>query len=236
VSSLLDVRNLSVAYGAIRAVRDVSLQVNSGEAVAILGANGAGKSTLLRAISGLVRPKGGTIEFDDLAIAGRRPARIAKLGLIHVPEGRQVFARLTVHENLSLGAFAHADPASLRSRLDEIIEIFPRLAERLDQVAGTLSGGEQQMLAIGRGLMSQPRLIMLDEPSMGLSPILTRTIFKALEVVRQKMAVLVVEQNVRAALAFATRGYLLESGQIIASGQSAELSEESIRTAYLGRT
>jgi branched-chain amino acid transport system ATP-binding protein len=188
----------------------------------------------LRAVSGLIRPKAGTIEFDAHQIAGKRPAQIARLGLVHVPEGRQIFARLTVRDNLSLGALAHIDSAAIDVRLDEVLEIFPRLAERLGQVAGTLSGGEQQMLAIGRGLMSRPRLLMLDEPSMGLSPILTRTIFKALQVVRQRMAVLVVEQNVRAALAFATRGYLLESGEIIASGTPEVLTDESIRAAYLG--
>lgn len=233
--ALLNVKGLSVAYGAIRALQDVSLQVNAGEAVAILGANGAGKSTLLRAISGLIRARAGTVEYDGLLTLGKRPAQIARLGLVHVPEGRQVFARLTVRDNLHLGAFAHTGSTSLQGRLDEVLEIFPRLAERLDQVSGTLSGGEQQMLAIGRGLMARPRLLMLDEPSMGLSPLLTRTIFKALEVVRDRTAVLVVEQNVRAALAFATRGYLLESGQVIASGNSAELSDESIRAAYLGR-
>jgi branched-chain amino acid transport system ATP-binding protein len=235
VTSLLEAEDLVVSYGAIQALQAVSVRVGQGEAVAILGANGAGKTTLLRAIAGLARPVKGGIRFDGRDLTRMRPAARAKLGIAMVPEGRQVFSRLTVFDNLRLGSYARN---LRRFGVDDarpVFELFPRLEERRDQLAGTLSGGEQQMLAIGRALTARPRLLMLDEPSMGLSPILVRVIVDAMQEIKSDVTILLVEQNVRAALDVASRGYLLESGQITASGASADLTEESIQAAYLGR-
>jgi len=231
---LLEVEELNVSYGSIKAVLGVSLEVHSGEAVAILGANGAGKTTLLRALSGLIRPRSGRVRFDGQDTVGMRPAAIMQRGLVHVPEGRQVFSRLTVRENLVTGSL-HAKARNSRAEtISQVFELFPRLAERKDQLAGTLSGGEQQMLAIGRAIMGRPRLLMLDEPSMGLSPRLTSTIYAALRDIKETVPILLVEQNVRAALSLATRGYLLQSGVIINEGPAKALTDQSIRAAYLG--
>jgi branched-chain amino acid transport system ATP-binding protein len=234
MSASLEVGGLCVSYGAIEALRDVTLAVEPGETVAILGANGAGKSTLLRTISGLMKPTAGEIVLAGEPIACMRPARIARRGVAHVPEGREVFARLTVLENLRLGT-----PAAQRGRYAELCErafaLFPRLADRRDQAAGTMSGGEQQMLAIARALMSEPRLLMLDEPSMGLSPLVVQAIFASLQEIQGQMSVLLVEQNARAALELAQRGYLLESGRVVATGAAGELGPQAIEAAYLGR-
>jgi branched-chain amino acid transport system ATP-binding protein len=235
VSNLLSAEGVVVSYGAIEALQGISVHVEQGEAVTILGANGAGKTTLLRALSGLVRPRAGRIEFDGCDVTKMRPAARAKLGIAMVAEGRQVFSRLSVFDNLRLGAYVRRDHRFTDADAQPVFELFPRLEERRNQLAGTLSGGEQQMLAIGRALLSHPRLLMLDEPSMGLSPILVRTIVQALRGINLEVTILLVEQNARAALELASRGYLLESGRIIASGPSAELTDESIKAAYLGR-
>lgn len=234
VAALLQVDSLSVTYGAIAALHNVSVRVEEGERVAILGANGAGKSSLLRAVSGLVGITTGSVRMAGQELTTMRPAQIARLGVTHVPEGRQVFGRLTVRDNLRIGGLERPGGPSEHARMEYVLQLFPRLSERLNQIAGTLSGGEQQMLAIGRGLMARPRLIMLDEPSMGLSPLLVRVIFEALDSIGETTTVLIVEQNVRAALAFAKRGYLLEAGQVIAEGSPDALTDESIRAAYLG--
>jgi len=235
MTPLLEVENLSISYGAIQALRNVSIRVEPGEAVAILGANGAGKSTLLRALSGLLKPESGRIRFDGRETSSLRPAQLVKLGVVQVPEGRQMFSRLTVLDNLRLGGYVQRRGAFHEREAEPVFELFPPLAARKQQLAGTLSGGEQQMLAIGRALMAKPRLLMLDEPSMGLAPRLAQGIFEALKRINIESTVLIVEQNVRAALALATRGYLLEAGEIIASGASTSLTDESIRAAYLGR-
>lgn len=235
MTPLLEVEDLSVSYGAIEALRHISIRVETSEAVAILGANGAGKSTLLRALSGLLKPDAGSIRFDGKSIAGLRPAQLVKLGIVHVPEGRHMFTRLTVLNNLRMGAYVQRRGGFDQRQADPAFDLFPQLASRRHQLAGTLSGGEQQMLAIGRALMAKPRLLMLDEPSMGLAPRLVKSIFEALKQMNADATILIVEQNVRAALGLATRGYLLEAGEIIAAGPSASLTEESIRAAYLGR-
>lgn len=232
--SLLEVRNLFVHYGAIAALRDLSLTVEAGEIVALLGSNGAGKTTALRAISGLVR-SAGSVTFDGVDVRKRTPADIVRLGLGHAPEGRRIFARMTVRENLELGAYT-VQRRSAHERMEEIIDIFPRLRERLSQRAGTLSGGEQQMLAIGRALMSRPRLLMLDEPSLGLSPLLVQTIFQVIaEVNARGTAILLVEQNARQALAISARGYVLETGSLRFEGRSSALRDDpAVADAYLG--
>lgn len=232
---LLEVNHITVSYGAIRALRDVSIVVRQSESVAILGANGAGKSTLLRTISGLVRPERGTITFDGTNLNSKRPAQIARKGIVHVPEGRLILTRLTVLDNLRLGAIGSGQRDLADRDAQVIYDLFPRLQERKAQLAGTLSGGEQQMLAIGRALAARPRLLMLDEPSMGLSPILVASIFAALRQIQKSVAILLVEQNVRAALSLAERGYLLSSGSLRAEGPAKSLTQDSIEAAYLGR-
>lgn len=236
MTDLLTVDRITVSYGAIAALRSVSVVVGRSESIAVLGANGAGKSTLLRAISGLVKPRQGSVMFDGVSLVGMRPAAIARLGIVQVPEGRLIFTRLTVYENLLLGAIGAGHRQLSARTVRAIYQLFPRLEERKAQMAGTLSGGEQQMLSIGRALAAQPRMLMLDEPSMGLSPIAVATIFGALCEVRKSVAILIVEQNVRAALSLAQRGYLLESGVVAAQGQAEGLTQESIEAAYLGRT
>ena len=233
---MLEVKGLDVSYGDVPALRDVSMTVGEGESVSALGANGAGKSTLLRTISGLLRPRQGTIELDGTRL-DRLPAyEIAALGIAHVPEGRRVLPDLSVEENLQLGAYLPKPKARRKETLAWIYEIFPRLAERRRQRAGTLSGGEQQMLAVGRGLMLRPRILMLDEPSLGLAPIVVDMTFeKIAEVRREGIAILLVEQNVQRALGLTDRGYVLEQGRIVLQGTSRELLETPhVKVAYLG--
>lgn len=232
---LLEVNNISVCYGAIEAVHDVSFSVEEGETVTLIGANGAGKSTVLKTVSGLMRPKTGEITFAGSRLAAAPPDKILSLGLAHVPEGRRVFARMTVEENLEMGAFTRPTEEAQALRR-EVYARFPRLAERKKQMAGTLSGGEQQMLAIGRALMSKPRLLMLDEPSMGLAPLLVEQIFSIIrELHAAGTTILLVEQNARMALSVADRGYVLEGGRIVLSDRaSALLDNDAVRSAYLG--
>lgn len=227
---------VSASYGAVPAVSDVSIAVGEGEAVGLLGANGAGKSTTLRAISGLVRPTSGTITFLGTNIASLPAYQIAALGIAHVPEGRQVFPELTVKENLEIGAYISSAKAARARTLDLVFTIFPVLAERRKQLAGTMSGGEQQMLAVGRGLMLQPRLLMLDEPSLGLAPVMTDATFQKIqEIHAMGTAILLVEQNVSRALSLVQRAYVLESGKVIMQGTSAELANNrQVQAAYLG--
>jgi len=236
VPPLLSVDSVVAAYGEVRALWGVSLVVDEGEIVTLLGANGAGKTTTMRVLSGLIRPRSGTVTFDGLAVHRLPPPRIVQAGLVQIPEGRRLWPRMTVLENLELGAYA---PHLRRRRLEGlewVFSLFPRLAERRIQLAGTLSGGEQQMLAIGRGLMSRPRLLMLDEPSLGLAPILVREVFRIIEEINTRgVTVLLVEQNVRQALEVAHRGYVLETGRIVQSGAAADLLEDPrIKQAYLG--
>jgi branched-chain amino acid transport system ATP-binding protein len=227
---------VSASYGAVPAVSDVSIEVGEGEAVGLLGANGAGKSTTLRAISGLVRPTSGTITFLGTNIASMPAYRITTLGIAHVPEGRQVFPELTVKENLEIGAYIPSAKAVRARTLDLVFTIIPVLAERRKQHAGTMSGGEQQMLAVGRGLMLQPRLLMLDEPSLGLAPVMTDATFQKIqEIHAMGTAILLVEQNVSRALSLVQRAYVLESGKVIMQGTSAELANNGqVQAAYLG--
>lgn len=236
MSELLSIKDLRVAYGAIEALHGINLTVHEGEAVAVLGANGAGKTTLLRAISGLVRPKAGRIVLAGEDIGGRAAHRIARLGVSHVPEGRMVFARLSVLDNLRLGAWPRHGGGLPPKTAEPVFALFPRLAERKDQLAGTLSGGEQQMLAVARSLVSGPRILLLDEPSMGLSPVMAQTIFSALKTINgdQGVALLLVEQNITRALEVAQQGYILERGTIATSGPSGSLSTQAIKSAYLG--
>ena len=232
---MLKVDNLNVYYGAIHAVKGVSLEVKEGEIVTLIGANGAGKSTVLQTISGLLRSKTGDITFMDKSIAQALPHKIVEGGLAHVPEGRRVFQRMTVQENLEMGAYTRPGSETAKG-LENAFELFPRLKERRKQIAGTLSGGEQQMLAMGRALMSRPKLLMLDEPSMGLAPILVEQIFEIIEDMNKNGAtILLVEQNAQMALSVADRGYVLETGSIAVSGTGLELSQsDDIRKAYLG--
>ena len=232
---MLEVRDLLVSYGEIRAVKGISLNVAAGEIVALLGSNGAGKTTTLKTVSGLLAPRSGEILFDGESLRGMPPHLIVRKGIAHVPEGRHVFNRLTVWENLEMGAYARSD-AGAAADLDRVFVLFPRLWERRRQRAGTLSGGEQQMLAIGRALMANPRLLLLDEPSMGLAPVLVEQIFETVQSVnRQGTTVLLVEQNAALALEVATRAYVLETGTIVLSGAAADLARhEDVRRAYLG--
>jgi len=234
--SLLALQQLQVSYGGIRAVKGIDLEVGAGELVCLIGANGAGKTTTLKAITGLVRPAAGRVLYDGEEISGRRVHEIARRGLAMVPEGRGVFAQLTIEENLAMGAYARADRTAVQSDVERVFTLFPRLKERRAQTAGTLSGGEQQMLAMARALMSRPRLLLLDEPSMGLAPLMVERIF---EVVRQIAAegvtLLLVEQNARLALETSHRGYVLDGGTITISGESrALLGDPRVREAYLG--
>jgi branched-chain amino acid transport system ATP-binding protein len=227
---------VSAGYASVPAISDISIAVGEGEAVGLLGANGAGKSTTLRAISGLVRPTSGTITFFGQAITALPAYKVTELGIAHVPEGRQVFPELTVKENLEIGAYIARAKAARARTLELVFNIFPILAERRRQFAGTLSGGEQQMLAVGRGLMLQPRLLMLDEPSLGLAPVVTDATFQKIqEIHAMGTAILLVEQNVSRALTLVQRAYVLESGKVIMQGTSAELvNNQQVQTAYLG--
>ena len=226
---------LDVYYGEIHALKGVSLEVHRGEIVALLGNNGAGKTTTLRTISGLLAPRRGAIHLEDQAIAGMPAHEVVGLGIAHVPEGRRIFNRLTVRENLMMGAFLRKD-AEVVGDLERVFSLFPRLQERITQVAGTLSGGEQQMLAIGRALMARPRLLLLDEPSMGLAPVLVEQIFETVaDINRQGTTILLVEQNAAMALSIAGRGYVLETGAVVLSGTAATLGDDAeVRRAYLG--
>ena len=234
---MLEVKNLHVCYGVISALQGVSLSVKAGSIVTLIGANGAGKSTTLRAISGLVKPRGGEILFNGKNISGLPAHKIVKLGLSHVPEGRMVFANLTVHENLMMGAYLQRDKTVIQQELELVFKTFPRLKEREKQIAGTLSGGEQQMLAIGRALMSKPKFLMMDEPSLGIAPLLVKTIFeKIVEINRTHgITILLVEQNANLALEISHYGYVLETGTIILENASAALRQDpKVRSAYLG--
>jgi len=232
---VLKVESIDVAYGEIRALKGVGLEVGRGEIVTILGNNGAGKTTTLKTISGLLHPSRGAITLEDESLLDVPPHAIVSRGIAHVPEGRRIFNRLTVRENLLMGAYLRSD-AGVSADLERVFGLFPRLAERLTQVAGTLSGGEQQMLVIGRALMANPRLLLLDEPSMGLAPVLVEQIFDTIsDINRQGMTILLVEQNAAMALSIAHRGYVLETGSIALTGTAAELSENAdVRRAYLG--
>jgi branched-chain amino acid transport system ATP-binding protein len=234
---VLSVRDLHVRYGSVAAVKGVSLEVGPGEIVAMIGPNGAGKTSVLRAISGLVTPAAGTVGFEGRDIGGWRPHRVVGLGLGHAPEGRRLFPRMSVLENLKMGAYRVSDGATIGRRLDRVLERLPRLAERRTQLAGTLSGGEQQMLSIGRALMGEPRLLMLDEPSFGLAPMIVAEIGRLVRSVSEdaRLAVLLVEQNARMALAMSSRAYVLETGTVALSGSSGELRDSPhVKAAYLG--
>ena len=233
---MLRVEGVSVSYGGTPALTEVSFDVREGEIVTIVGSNGAGKSTILKAVSGLLRPDRGTIEFEGRPIQGLRADKIVELGIAHVPEGRRLFSRLTVVENLLVGAYTKRSSELREKRIQEVFDIFPVLHEREDQRAGTLSGGEQQMLAIGRALMSYPRLLMLDEPSLGIMPILIDRFFEVTQRINQEgMTVLLVEQNVRKALELASRAYVLQTGKIVLEGSGQELlKSDEVRKAYLG--
>ena len=234
--AMLTAENLNVYYGMIHALKDVSFHVDEGEIVALIGANGAGKTTTLHTISGMLQAKSGSVQFEGREIVKMPGHQIVSLGMSHVPEGRRVFAGLTVYENLKMGAYTRKDKNEIAETLEMVYTRFPRLKERTRQLAGTLSGGEQQMLAMGRALMSKPKLLMLDEPSMGLAPILVEQIFDIIrELHRSGTTILLVEQNAQAALAIADRAYVLETGNITLSGTGAELMEsDSVRKAYLG--
>ncbi|MGM9613192.1 MAG: ABC transporter ATP-binding protein [Butyricicoccus sp.] len=234
--AMLTVKDLNVYYGVIHALKDVSFEVNAGEIVALIGANGAGKTTTLHTVSGLLSAKSGTVEFEDKNITKMPGHQIVRHGMAHVPEGRRVFSGLTVYENLKMGAYTRSDKKEIADALDMVYSSFPRLAERSRQLAGTLSGGEQQMLAMGRALMAHPRLLLMDEPSMGLSPLFVAEIFKIIEQVnKQGVTILLVEQNAKKALSIANRAYVLETGHIVKSGDAKVLlGDEDIRKAYLG--
>ncbi len=233
--AMLEVRNLEVFYGVIQAIKGISFDVNQGEIIALIGANGAGKTTILHTITGLIPSKAGTISYEGKDITKTPGYKLVSMGIAHVPEGRRVFAQLTVLQNLKLGAFTRNDKAELESTLEMVYERFPRLKERRNQVAGTLSGGEQQMLAMGRALMSHPRLIVMDEPSMGLSPIYVNEIFDIIQKINKDgVTVLLVEQNAKKALAIADQAYVLETGKIVLRGDAKELmNNDQVKKAYL---
>ncbi|MGN0388449.1 MAG: ABC transporter ATP-binding protein [Suilimivivens sp.] len=233
---MLKVENLNVAYGSIHALHDISLEVNDGEVVSLIGANGAGKTTTLHTITGLKSAMSGTIEYDGTDLRKIEPSHIIKIGMAHVPEGRHVFTRMSVQENLEMGAFIMNDKAEIKKNMDMVYEYFPRLKERKKQLAGTLSGGEQQMLAMGRALMSNPKIVLMDEPSMGLSPLLVKEIFHIIKTLHDNgITVLLVEQNAKMALAVSDRAYVLETGTISMSGKASDLlKDDKVKKAYLG--
>lgn len=232
---MLEVKNIDVYYGNIHALKDINLKVEDGEIVTLIGANGAGKTTTLKTISGLINPKNGEILFNGERISSQNASQIVKLGISHVPEGRRIFANMTVMENLEMGAFIRKDTKNIADDYDKVFSLFPRLKERKKQIAGTLSGGEQQMLAIGRALMSRPRLLLLDEPSMGLAPLVVKEIFSIIRDINESgTTILLVEQNVNMALNAANRAYIIKNGRIELEGDSKLLlNEEDIRKAYL---
>lgn len=234
--AMLEVKDLEVYYGVIQAIKGVSFQVNQGEVIALIGANGAGKTTILHTITGLLSPKRGSVMFEGKEITKVPAHKIVSMGMAHVPEGRRVFAELSVYENLKMGAYTRRDKKEIEESLANVYKRFPRLEERKNQMAGTLSGGEQQMLAMGRALMSKPKIILMDEPSMGLSPIMVNEIFDIIRAVSEGgTTVLLVEQNAKKALGIADRAYVLETGKIVLEGKAEELLEnDSIKKAYLG--
>lgn len=234
--AMLEVKDLEVYYGVIQAIKGVSFEVNQGEVIALIGANGAGKTTILHTITGLLAPKKGSVMFEGKEITKVPAHKIVSMGMAHVPEGRRVFAELSVYENLKMGAYTRKDRAEIDESLQNVYKRFPRLEERKNQMAGTLSGGEQQMLAMGRALMSKPKIILMDEPSMGLSPILVNEIFDIIQAVSESgTTVLLVEQNAKKALSIADRAYVLETGNIVLEGKAKDLLEnDSIKKAYLG--
>ena len=233
---MLQVENLNVYYGVIHAIKDISLTVNEGEIVSLIGANGAGKTTTLQAISGMLKPRSGSVSFTGKDLLSIEPHNILSLGMAHVPEGRRVFAGMTVKENLEMGAYTRKDHDEIEKNLEGVFKRFPRLFERKKQVAGTLSGGEQQMLAIGRAIMSNPKMLLLDEPSMGLSPLLVKEIFSIIKELNEAgMTILLVEQNAKKALSISDRGYVLETGKIVLEGNAQELlANDAVKKAYLG--
>jgi len=233
---MLNVIDLNVSYGAIHALKGVTFDLQEGEIVALIGANGAGKSTTLNTISGLLKPDSGQVDFEGEDLTKTSPAQIVAKGIVQVPEGRKIFARMSVMENLEMGAYSLKDKTLIRDHLDHVFEIFPRLKERHRQMGGTLSGGEQQMLAMGRGLMADPKLMLLDEPSMGLAPILVEQIFEIIQDINgQGVSILLVEQNAQMALSIADRAYVLETGKVALSGFADELMENpQVKEAYLG--
>jgi branched-chain amino acid transport system ATP-binding protein len=234
--AMLEINNLEVYYGVIQAIKGISFNVNKGEVIALIGANGAGKTTTLQTITGMIQPSAGEIIFNGKDITKIPGHKIVSMGMAHVPEGRRVFAQLSVYENLKLGAYTRKDKAEIAASLERVYKSFPRLQERRNQLAGTLSGGEQQMLAMGRALMSKPSIILMDEPSMGLSPIFVEEIFNIIrEISSEGTTVLLVEQNAKKALEIANRAYVLETGKIVLSGDAHELmNDDSIKKAYLG--
>lgn len=233
---MLEVNNINVFYGSIHAVQGVSFSVGEGDIVTLIGGNGAGKSTILKTISGLIRPGSGSITFNGINLAREEAHNIVKLGISHVPEGRRIFSDMSVLENLEMGAYIRHDRIQVRKDMHRVFDLFPRLRERLHQQAGTLSGGEQQMLSTARGLLSKPRLMLLDEPSMGLSPMLVRDIFSHIkEINRGGTTIFLVEQNARMALSIAHKGYVMETGRIVLEGRASDLAgDEKVRKAYLG--
>ena len=234
--AMLEVKDLEVYYGVIQAIKGVSFEVNQGEVIALIGANGAGKTTILHTVTGLLSPKKGQVFFEGKDITKVPAHKIVSMGMAHVPEGRRVFAELSVYENLKMGAYTRKDKSEIEESLENVYRRFPRLEERKNQMAGTLSGGEQQMLAMGRALMSKPKIILMDEPSMGLSPILVNEIFDIIQAVSESgTTVLLVEQNAKKALSIADRAYVLETGNIVLEGKAKDLLEDdSIKKAYLG--
>lgn len=234
--ALLEAKNLQVYYGMINAIKGVSFEINEGEIVSLIGANGAGKTTILHTVTGLISPKSGSVWLDGVNITRIPAHKIVYMGMAHVPEGRRIFQQLTVLQNLKLGAYSRKDKAGIADDMDYVFECFPRLKERRGQMAGTLSGGEQQMLAMGRALMADPRIIVMDEPSMGLSPLLVKEVFAIIEALNKKgITILLVEQNAKMALSIADRAYVLETGRITMSGKASELlNDERVRKAYLG--
>ena len=234
--SLLKIENLEVNYGVIQAIKGISFEVNQGEVLALIGANGAGKTTILHTITGLINAKSGSILFDGKEITKIKPHKIVTMGMAHVPEGRRIFQELSVFDNLKLGAYTRSDKDEISESLLNVYDKFPRLKERKNQIAGTLSGGEQQMLAMGRALMSRPKILLMDEPSMGLSPLLVNQIFDIIkELNRAGSTILLVEQNARMALKVADKGYVLETGKIVLSGKASDLLEDdAVKKAYLG--
>ena len=238
MSNILEIRDLVVSYGGIEAVKGISLEAPKGEIVTLIGANGAGKSTILKTVAGLVKPKRASIKFENEEISGKSPDFIVSKGVTLVPEGRRVFPNLTVAENLRIGAYLRKDKHAVQKETEHVYELFPRLKERSWQLAGTLSGGEQQMLAVGRALMSAPKLIMMDEPSLGLAPLVVQDIFSIIRQINDEgITVLLIEQNANMALKIADRAYVMETGRITKEGTGAELlADESIKEAYLGKT
>lgn len=235
-NKMLEVKDLVVNYGAIRALKGISFDVEQGEIISLIGSNGAGKTTTLHSISNLIKKQNGSVVFDGENISSLAPEQIVRRGLIHVPEGRRIFANLTVKENLEMGAFTRKDRAAIKNDMDHVFELFPRLKERIRQISGTLSGGEQQMLAMGRGLMAEPKLLLLDEPSMGLAPILVDEIFDIIKKINADgTTILLVEQNAFKAMSIANRVYILETGSVASSGIAADMiNDPAVKAAYLG--